>query len=512
MNRIVIILVLHFAFCLFGYGQSLSEAKTLFNQGNFSAALVQFESLLKKDPNDVQLNIFASDCILNINGDKSKAVIYMERVVKQPKFPKAALYTMAEAYAQNYTFDKAIDYYYQYLENVSAKLSEDIRKRVIDCQTAQELMKFPVDISFHNMGPEVNSPYPDYNPYITSDESLLLFNSRRKEGSAKPEFDGYYPANVYQSMLLEGSFNKAEMLNKNVNSKFDDILVGMSNSASHIFIFHDDEEHYGDVFVSYRSGKTFQRKVPFDEINNIGTFESAATISPDGNAIVFASDRKGGFGGLDLYIIRKLPTGGWSEPQNLGSEVNSALNEDFPHFSADGNYLYFSSNGHPGMGGYDLFLTEWDPAHNVWTRPKNLGYPINTPRDDRTIAFNGEQTSAYLSTWREDSHGDLDIYRIDFGERHNLPALVRIQVPTGRPDTPFVNSEIKVTDEFDELVGIYRPHPQSGKYVMALNPGKYYLYMDADGYQPHSELMMISDYYAQAEQNIKVIRLQQAGK
>lgn len=493
-------------------GQDVNEAKALYNQGNYKAALDIFEKVLRTSPDDTYINQLAGDCVLRLNRDKKAAVTYLERCVKSDKFQKEALLLMADAYAQNYQFDKAIEYYTEYLSHVSAKLSGDIRKKIVDCQTAIELMKFPVEINFTNLGPEINTAFPDYNPFVTADEQMLLFNSRRKESNTQTEFDGYYPANIYQSLMVDQSFAEAQMLNKNVNTNFDDILVGASSDASHIFIYHDDLDYSGDVFVSYRSSKTFKRKVPLEDINTIKGFESAATISPDGKTMIFASDRKDGFGGSDLYIVRKLPNGGWSEAFNLGSEVNSARNEDFPHFSSDGKYLYFSSNGLPGMGGYDLFLTEWNDENGVWTRPKNLGYPINTPNNDYSITFNATGESAYLACWRNDSYGDLDIYRIDFEERHNLPALVRVQVPTGKPEQPFINSEIRVTDEFDELVGVYRPHPVSGKYVMALDPGKYYLYMDADGYQPYSELMMISDYYAQAEQNVKVIQLQEAGK
>jgi len=141
-----------------------------------------------------------------------------------------------------------------------------------------------------------------------------------------------------------------------------------------------------------------------------------------------------------------------------------------------------------------------------------LGYPLNTPDDNMSVCFNAEGTSAYTAMWRPDSFGDLDIYRCDIGSKANLPALVRVQTATGNPASPFVMNEIKVTDEYDELVGVYRPHPRTGKYVMALNPGKYFMYLDADGYKPYSELVLISDYYAQAEQNIKVIQLSQIGK
>lgn len=498
--------------CVALNGQSLSDARSFYNSGNFPAALAEFEKLLKDEPDDSYLNQMAGECVLKINGDPAPAVEYLKKSISAKRYDNLALYLMAEAYAQNYEFDLAIDYYNHYLKTVSKKLSPDIQKRIIDCQTAKEMVKYPIEVTFNNLGPEINSEYPDYNPYVSNDESVLLFNSRRKRGNNEVEFDGFYPADIYESGLEENTLKNAQLVGSHVTTQYDDVLVGMAGDASEIFVYYDDIDFYGDIFISKRNRNSFMQKKPFDEINQPNDMETAATISPDGNAIVFASDRPDGLGMTDLYIIRKMPDGNWSEPQNLGPEVNTHMAEDYPQFSPDGRYLYFSSNGHPGMGGFDVYLTEWNTENNIWTKAKNMGYPLNTPADNRSISFNEDGSSAYVSVWRPDSQGNLDIYRADLKERGNLPALVRIQVPTGNVSTPFINAEITVTDQYDELVGIYRPHPKSGKYVMALNPGKYFLYMDAEGYQPYSELMMISDYYAQAEQNIKVIRLNGLGK
>lgn len=489
------------------FGQSLREAKSFYSSGNYSAALSGFEKALEAEPDDGYLNQLAGECYLKINGDRSKAITHLKKTIDTGNYHKDALFLLAEAYAQNYEFDLAIDYYNHFLNTVSHKLSADIKKRIIDCQMAKELMNYPVEVTFTNLGPSINTKFPDYNPFVSADENLLLFSSRPKRAGLEMEFDGFYPSDIYQCKMDEDHFSKAQLLNKHVNSEYDDIIVGLSSDGNKIVVYFDDMDIYGDLFITERAGSTFTRRLPMDMVNTFNDLETAATFSPDGNAIVFASSRREGYGMTDLYITRKLPDDTWSAPQNLGPEVNSAMREDFPHFSSDGQYLYFSSDGHPGMGGFDLYFTEWNQQNNVWTHPKNLGYPINNPRHNRNIAFNADGTSAYVSDWREDSFGDMDIYRIDFEERNNMPALVRIDVPTGDRERPFINSEIKVTDEFDELVGVYRPHPKSGKYILALFPGTYFLYMDAEGFEPHSELMMVSDYYGRSEQNVKVIRL-----
>lgn len=504
-----LILAVLFLLCaVSSFAQPEKEGKSHFTNGNYAAALEKFEQVLKADPNNQYVRQLAGESILQINGDPSKALSYLKEVVASGNYRKNALHLLAEAYAQNYQFDMAIDYYSHYLKTVSKKLSPDVRKRIIDCQTAKELVNYPIDAEFTHLGELVNSGEPDYNPYVTADESLLYFSSRRSTGGAEKEYDGFYPANIYVSELQDGAYGAAKALSGNVNSKYDDVLVGMMHDGSELIIYYDDVDFYGDLFTATKSSRTFSRKSEMVGINNANDMETAATYSPDRNTIIFASDRPGGMGSIDLYIKRKLPDGSWSEAQNLGPEVNTPMREDAPNFSADGRHLYFASDGHPGMGELDLFFTEWNPENNIWTLPKNLGHPVNTPRNDRNISFNEDGSSAYVASWRPDSHGDLDIYRIDFGQKRRLPALVRIQTPTGNPEMPFVNAQITVTDENDELVGTYRPHPTSGKYVMALNPGKYFLFMDADGHKPYSELMVISDYYSRADQSVKVIRLE----
>ena len=140
-------------------------------------------------------------------------------------------------------------------------------------------------------------------------------------------------------------------------------------------------------------------------MNDKAGFESAATISADGQTLFFASRRTGGLGGKDIYMTRKLPTGEWALPQNLGDVVNTPYDEDFPNLFYDGQTLYFSSKGHNSIGGYDYFKTEWDAEKNTWSKPINLGYPLNTPLDNICISFTEDQRHAYVSTWRKDSRG-----------------------------------------------------------------------------------------------------------
>ncbi|MCB0403060.1 MAG: carboxypeptidase regulatory-like domain-containing protein, partial [Flavobacteriales bacterium] len=221
-------------------------------------------------------------------------------------------------------------------------------------------------------------------------------------------------------------------------------------------------------------------------------FESAATISADGNTLFFASRRDGGLGGKDLYMTRKLPNGEWALPQNLGETINTPYDEDFPNLFYDGTTLYFSSKGHNSIGGYDYFKSNWDPENNTWSKPENLGYPLNTPLDNICISFTEDQIHAYVSTWRPDSKGFQDIYKVTFNEIDNRQTVIKSKILKEGSTEPITDAFVSVIDNrTQDEVGNYTPNPNNGGFVIILKPGSYNILVDAPGFAPKSEDIVI---------------------
>jgi hypothetical protein len=204
-------------------------------------------------------------------------------------------------------------------------------------------------------------------------------------------------------------------------------------------------------------------------------------------------------------MMHKEDGGDWGEPINLGSEINSPFHEDFPTLSPDGRTLYFCSDGHPGMGGYDLFFSSWDEQSKIWTKPQNLGFPINGPGDDKNIAFKNDGNEAVIAKLRDGGFGDLDIYEMSYKkEKLQGPAVFLINVEADE-DAP--NSKISIKNEYDNLIGRYEPNKFTGKYTIALYPGKYFLYIDAEGHMPYNEVLVVNDFHTRQDQNVKLIKL-----
>ena len=195
---------------------------------------------------------------------------------------------------------------------------------------------------------------------------------------------------------VNGLYGKAKNAGAMVNGNYDEQCVGLSADGTWMTVYVDNISTAGEIMFSAYN-KSFAKPIAFDGLeNNINNgFETAGSLSPDGNTLFFASEREGGQGGTDLFMVRKLPNGKWSMASNLGGVVNTIWGEDFPYMAPDGKTLYFSSEGHNSMGGYDLFYTIWNQENNTWSTPKNLGFPLNSQRT--TCRFVSRKRIAWLT-------------------------------------------------------------------------------------------------------------------
>jgi len=196
------------------------------------------------------------------------------------------------------------------------------------------------------------------------------------------------------------SWIKATNIGPSLNTKRHDATVGLSPDGQQIIIYKE-----GDLFYSSSNGNNWNEPVAFTKQINSKFWEPSASISADNKAIYFTSDRKEGFGGSDIWMIKKLPDGEWGIAQNLGSSVNTKYDEDAPFIHPDNKTLYYSSMGHNTMGGYDIFKSTLN-IDNSWSPPVNMNYPINTTGDDIYLVLTGDGKHGYFSSFRK---GDLEI-------------------------------------------------------------------------------------------------------
>ena len=400
---------------------------------------------------------------------------------------------------------------------------EQVNRYIEQAHNGKELVKHPLDVTFENLGKNVNSEFPDYYPIVAPDESVLYFTSRRKSPTAlAPEFDGLYSSDIFYSTMQAGKWGKAQTIGNMINTNLDEQVVDVSDDGT-VMLFYIDHnvgnvELFGDIWISRRlnNKSAWLKPEPLPDALNAGLETSASIFKDpvtDVESILIASSRPGtadnpNYGETDIYISKKLPNGKWSDPKNLGPNINTKYKEEFPQFSEDGKTLYFASEGHSSMGGFDLFKSVWDEASQTWSEPKNLGYPINSAGDDVNISFTSGGRIAYISSLREGGQGDLDIYRLILQDIEAKESIYKGYILSSDTINKIRSAKIEILDKTNELHGVYIPDPNSCYFVMAIPPGKWTVKVTADGYETYSEDISIMEevlkFSPEVTKNIKL--------
>ncbi|MEO6883723.1 MAG: hypothetical protein ABI199_06840 [Bacteroidia bacterium] len=497
-TRKVLLLLLFVTFCFFAFSQQDEHgfidpraAKEHFSHKNYLAAMKVYKELIKQEPQNVEYHYRLAQCYLYTHLEKETAITELKFVTAH-NYDNEAWFDLGKAYHYANHFDDAIKAFTRFKEKADSKDAAEADREIEMCNNGKQLVKYPVNVTFENLGHLINTEFPDYYPFVPDDESFLIFTSRRAESmGGRKEMDGYYSSDIFISTAVNGKWTKPKNIGPEINTPLDEQAVGLTPDGNKMIIYLDHIDKFGDLYESDRKGKNFEHLYKLNENIN-GGFETAGSVSPDGNTFFFASERPGGLGETDIYMARKLPNGQWALPQNLGSNINTKYKEDFPRMSDDGKTLYFASQGHSSMGDFDIFKAEWNPDDNTWSEPVNLGYPINTSGDDRSICFTENNRVAYLSAVRDGGYGDYDIYRVTFNNTNQ-----RYEIFTGKVNstdsTIAISSQITAinTKTNDSLSFI--PIQSSGKYVMALIPGIYNITITANGYKTISDKIIVFD-------------------
>jgi tetratricopeptide (TPR) repeat protein len=461
---------------------SAKTAEDKLTAGNFEDAIPDYVALHAQDPQNEKYAYNLAVCYLNYNGNKTKAVPYLEKISHNAKHDPNADYLLGRAYQYALRFDDAITAFTRFTKNGKGKEDnlKDAELQIQYCLNAKERVKYPLNVTFENLGKSVNSEYNDYYAFVPLDESFIIFNSKRPVGDVDVKPNGEYPNVIMLSDVKGGIYQPAKKLELQLPKGTSNAeVIGLSANGNTLILYISEAKGNGSIYTSERGeqGK-FEKPVLLDkQINSPTSEEIAASISAEGDVIYFASDRVGGMGGTDIYACRKTPQGAWGLPQNLGKEINTTQNEDFPNISPDGKTLYFSSTGHSSMGGYDIFKTTKNEETSAWENTKNIGYPVNTPLDDYNFRVSKSSRYGYISAIRDEGLGDYDNYRITFNDvEPELTVMYGQVLSEDGTQINFPDVLITVTgDKTGELLGTYLPNPKTGKYVVILPPGKYTL-------------------------------------
>ncbi|MDI1355418.1 MAG: hypothetical protein PSX36_10890 [bacterium] len=476
----------------------LENGNEHYQNKNFLSAIPIYKSELKKDPWNNELKYRLGLCYLNTRINRETAITYLEELSKDKSTESDVWIHLGHAYLLTNRIEDAVKCFEKFM-SLKPRRADEVEHFLEQCANAEAFLKSPVKITFQNLGTEINSSEPDYYPYIDRDEMTLVFTSRRKEnfGGRRIEMDGYRSSDIYISTMQNGNWTEAKNVGRNVNGNLDEQSVGLRSDGLELYMYLDHIDKYGDVYVSRRPDvlSEFLRPKVCDPIIN-EEIETAGCLSEDGELMVFARRNKLN-DNSDLYTCRRLPNGKWGIPQRLPDCVNSPYNEDMPYLSYDGKTLYFASEGHNSMGGFDLFKSEWDQETNTFKPPVNLGCPINSTDDDRSICVTRDNRLAYVSSFRAGGFGDLDIYRVKFEEDEPIRVIYTGQLLVGDStqqsaisnyDISLTVTNTKTNDEY-----VFTPQAKTGHFMMALPAGTYKLSTTVNGDANYEEDLLVSD-------------------
>jgi outer membrane protein OmpA-like peptidoglycan-associated protein len=395
----------------------IRSGNKLFDRENYRAALPYYEQVLANDPNNAEALYFAG--ISYMTFDKEKAADYISRAqTAKPNVDRDIEYWLGRISHINYRFDDAIKHYQAYIPNIRKRddwRREEVAMLIQQSRNAQKEYANPKDIFVKNLGGVVNTEYSEHSPVISSDDNYLLFTSRgagaNQQGSKAS--DGEYYEDIYETRRISGDeWEQPRSIAGNLKSSGHDASIQLFDNDTKMLLYRSVNN--GDImFSERRSDGTWGEAKSIGSNINTSDFESDAFITPDNQTLYFSTSHYSEDGDLDIYVSQRQRNGEWGKPRSMGTTINTKYDDDSPYLSSDGT-LYFASRGHNSMGGYDIFAAKYDSVAKRWSRPVNLGYPVNTPDDDTYYRLSPDGSYAYLSSYRIGGYGEKDIYTINY--------------------------------------------------------------------------------------------------
>ncbi|MCW3105375.1 MAG: hypothetical protein JWO09_3815 [Bacteroidetes bacterium] len=472
------------------------KADQTLEYGDYPGALQMYEKLYALDSSNQELNYKMGVCNFQIRKYRMNSKRYFDKVTPSD-FPETWYY-LGRLHHLLRNNQLSIENYTAYKNSKAADKEHSTREvdQLIEkCHTAMLFeAQMNTNIQIENLGNTINTEFAEYAPLIPVQEDFIIFTSRRKNEvhQQKDPTDQYFE-DIYVSTRFGDTWQYPVMLDTSINTPLHDACTGLSTDGEKLLIYRTSKDlTSGDIYESTLEMGKFSTPVLLQtRVNSEDYIETSACYSPDNKTIFFSSNRPGGYGGKDLYMMKQLPNGKWGTPFNLGPGINTEYNEDAPFVHPSGSVLFFSSQGHKNMGGYDIFKANFDESGN-FTTPTNLGYPINTRDDDVFFVLNADATTGYFSSEREGGYGSQDLYKVVFSP-DPLPLNVYNARVLDENNNVIRQAELTMVDLSAKTVyGIYKSNDK-GKIIIISEPNKeYQVIIKAVGYEPFVTNVILS--------------------
>jgi outer membrane protein OmpA-like peptidoglycan-associated protein/tetratricopeptide (TPR) repeat protein len=486
-----------------------------YDKKNYSSAISNFEkaySILKDfKKKDAQFIYKLGMGYINEGKDSSelKGIKYIKKSLEiDPLVDFMAPVGLYLGYKSLGDYDSAVEWLDYtltkfYLTTAQKDLINKWKKQMLNNKTqlfeGSKLKDKPEKVEVSNLGSEINGTEADYFPSVTADESMLLFTSTRVGSTGGKDKEGAYDEDLWFSTRSEdGKWSAPQNFGTPVNTKNNNGIASFTGDGQFVVCGRCNElDGYGscDIYGATLTGKTWNMPINLGNTINSKSWDAQVSIAVDGRTLVWSSNREGGFGDQDLWISRKNEKGFWTDAKNLGSIINTEGNEYSPFLHPDGKTLYFSSNNHsPRIGGIDIYKSTLN-EDGTWTKPENLGYPINTEKNDLYYVQTPSGLKGYFASDREGGFGLYDIYEINYPQEKKSSLITYVGYVVNEETKEPIEAKIKVEDiDSSSLVGEYVSNSATGKFVVILTPGRNYsMTISKDDYLFYSENFNTTD-------------------
>lgn len=452
------------------------------NSGDFNKAIGKFKEAVNLK-NDYQDAWYYLGITFNYAKDYENAVYSMSRLKSiNPNYNPWMYYEACKALIELDKLDDA-----QNAANLFLEKLEDTPNNMMSRHQGVYRLNYAKESSkIRSSAPTMSAPQPiaainsasgDYMPQVSPTGTRLYFTSVRQGGFDDPDDSNPtdFGEDLYFSSLTNDAWSTPQLLPEPLNSMGDDFGSAFTGDGQvMVYVKCETPEGIGncDLYITQLVGTEWSKPMNMGNVVNSEEWDSQPTISSDGNRIIYTSARTGGYGGSDLYMVEKNQLGEWGIPQNLGGIVNSPFNENSPYLAPDGKTLYFASNGHPGYGGMDIFYCLFE--NGKWSKPKNLGAPLNSRGDDTNFSISAEGMG-YFSSSRLDG-SNFEIFQIELPDELKPKPTVVVQgiVSNSKTQEP-IGAVVLIEDiNSGELISVNKSNSSSGEYLVVLPAGRNY--------------------------------------
>jgi len=429
MGKKLLVAALSMCFYLVTFSQNKDALKETFSDAeyyilyeDYPEALALYLKLHNNGMDNAYIKHRIGECYLQIPGQKEKAIPFLEEACehlskeskegsfKETKAPYRTLFYLACAYQTNNELDKAIKSFKKFEELVSAEKDYNIEyvyKQIQSCNAAKELIGSPRNITEINVGSHINDQYPNMRPVISGDEKTMIYQTSLK----------FYNA-IFYTTKVNDQWTTPVNITPDLNAEGNFYPCFLSEDGTTLLLCKEDNFN-SDIYITKLTDVKWSVPKKLNKNINSRYHETFASLSSDGKTMYFVSDRKGGFGGTDIYKCHfEEKTNDWGEAIHLGREINTPFNEETPIFLDDEKVLYFSSEGHYNMGGFDVFYSN-NIEGNVWSQPVNMGYPVNSTDDNLYYYPVGKGEKAYIAKYDQNGFGKEDIIKLELNTATN---------------------------------------------------------------------------------------------